>query len=197
MAVCLIVAPDVAVRERVARGVDAGFDVVCGVGPDEELTAVVEREQPDLVLVAADAGTLTAEGYAIPTWVATLEAVRRSAPDVAVLVVGAADGGPDDEHRVAGLALQRGAKGFLRAGEETGPRPFSARGRRPATTELSRRELDVLLGMTEGLSNSEIAASLVLAEDTVKTHARRLFRKLGAGDRADAVARGFRQGILQ
>ncbi len=55
----------------------------------------------------------------------------------------------------------------------------------------------MLLGMTEGLSNSEIAAALTLAEDTVKTHARRLFRKLGAGDRADAVARGFRQGILR
>ncbi|MEJ2869631.1 response regulator transcription factor [Actinomycetospora sp. OC33-EN08] len=192
MAVCLIVGPDADVRERVARALDPGFDVVCGVVPGDELPAAVERERPDLVLVAADAP----EGGAGPGWVAVLEAVRAAAPDVAVLVVGAPEGGPDDEHRVAGLALERGAKGFLRAGEETGPRPFSARGRRPATTELSRRELDVLLGMTEGLSNSEIAASLVLAEDTVKTHARRLFRKLGAGDRADAVARGFRQGIL-
>ncbi|WP_018331818.1 LuxR C-terminal-related transcriptional regulator [Actinomycetospora chiangmaiensis] len=189
MPVCLIVAPDAATRERVARGVDAGFDLVCGVGPDEELAAVLERERPDLVLVAADTqGPDTREA----DWIGVLDTVRTTAPDVAVLVVG----GPADEPRVAGLALERGAKGFLRAGEETGPRPFSARGRRPTTTELSRRELDVLLGMCDGLSNSEIAESLSLAEDTVKTHARRLFRKLGAGDRADAVARGFRQGIL-
>lgn len=187
MAVCLIVAPDAAARERVARGVDAGFDLVRGVGPGEELVAALERDRPDLVLVAADD-----DGSGVPGWIGVLDAVRTTAPDVAVLVVG----GPADEYRVAGEALDRGAKGFLRAGEETGPRPFSARGRRPATTELSRRELDVLLGMCEGLSNSEIAASLTLAEDTVKTHARRLFRKLGAGDRADAVARGFRQGIL-
>ncbi|MCD2188378.1 response regulator transcription factor [Actinomycetospora soli] len=187
MAVCLIVAPDAAARERVARGVEAGFDLVRGVGPGEDLVIALERERPDLVLVAADD-----DGSGMPAWIATLDTVRTTAPDVAVLVVG----GPSDEHRVAGQALDRGAKGFLRAGEETGPRPFSARGRRPATTELSRRELDVLLGMCEGLSNSEIAASLTLAEDTVKTHARRLFRKLGAGDRADAVARGFRQGIL-
>ncbi|HSK61922.1 MAG TPA: LuxR C-terminal-related transcriptional regulator, partial [Actinomycetospora sp.] len=75
--------------------------------------------------------------------------------------------------------------------------PSALPGARPTTTELSEREMDVLLGMTEGLSNAEIAAELVLAEDTVKTHARRLFRKLGAGDRADAVARGFRQGLLR
>lgn len=187
MPVCLIVAPDAVARERVAARVDAGFDVVRGVGPGEELAAVLERERPDLVLV--DAGPSPDDGA---DWIGVLDTVRTTAPDVAVLVVG----GPADEPRVAGLALERGAKGFLRAGEETGPRPFSARGHRPATTELSRRELDVLLGMCEGLSNSEIAASLSLAEDTVKTHARRLFRKLGAGDRADAVARGFRQGIL-
>ena len=36
----------------------------------------------------------------------------------------------------------------------------------------------------------------VLSEDTVKTHARRLFRKLGARDRAQAVAVGFRRGLV-
>ena len=130
------------------------------------------------------------------SWAAAVAAVREAAPDLAVLVAGPPDAGRDAEHQLAASALDLGARGFLRSGEEVGPRPFGA-GRRPSTAELSRRELDVLLGMTEGLSNSEIAAALTLAEDTVKTHARRLFRKLGAGDRADAVARGFRQGILR
>jgi DNA-binding NarL/FixJ family response regulator len=35
-----------------------------------------------------------------------------------------------------------------------------------------------------------------LSEDTIKTHARRLFRKLGVHDRAKAVAHGFRQGLV-
>ena len=46
--------------------------------------------------------------------------------------------------------------------------------------ELTRREMEVLIGMSHGRSNSQIGADLFLSEDTVKTHARRLFRKLGA-----------------
>jgi DNA-binding NarL/FixJ family response regulator len=50
--------------------------------------------------------------------------------------------------------------------------------------------------MSDGKSNAQIGRELFLSEDTVKTHARRLFRKLGAKDRAEAVAQGFRQGII-
>ena len=62
---------------------------------------------------------------------------------------------------------------------------------RPSLTE---RELQVLRGMADGKSNAEIGRELFVSEDTVKTHARRLFRKLGARDRAHAVASGFRAG---
>jgi DNA-binding NarL/FixJ family response regulator len=67
------------------------------------------------------------------------------------------------------------------------------RPRRPALTE---RELQVLHGMADGKSNAEIGRDLFVSEDTVKTHARRLFRKLGARDRAHAVASGFRSGLV-
>jgi DNA-binding NarL/FixJ family response regulator len=72
--------------------------------------------------------------------------------------------------------------------EQDGVRP-----RRPALTE---RELQVLRGMADGKSNAEIGRDLFVSEDTVKTHARRLFRKLGARDRAHAVAAGFRTGLV-
>lgn len=61
---------------------------------------------------------------------------------------------------------------------------------------LTKRELEVLAGMSNGRSNAQIGADLYLSEDTVKTHARRLFRKLGAADRAQAVAIGLRQGLI-
>ena len=80
-------------------------------------------------------------------------------------------------------------------GNETGvgvadPAPT---GRRLTLTE---RELQVLRGMADGKSNAEIGRELFVSEDTVKTHARRLFRKLGARDRAHAVAAGFRAGLV-
>lgn len=67
------------------------------------------------------------------------------------------------------------------------------------TTAVPRptvRELEVLRGMAAGLPNAEIGRQLYVSEDTVKTHARRLFRRLGANDRAHAVARGYQLGLL-
>jgi DNA-binding NarL/FixJ family response regulator len=69
--------------------------------------------------------------------------------------------------------------------------------REPAPVQLSMREMQVLTGMSQGKSNAQIGRELFLSEDTIKTHARRLFRKLGAKDRAEAVATGFRRGIMQ
>lgn len=62
---------------------------------------------------------------------------------------------------------------------------------------LTERELQVLRGMADGKSNAEIGRELFVSEDTVKTHARRLFRKLGARDRAHAVAAAFRAGLVK
>ncbi len=61
---------------------------------------------------------------------------------------------------------------------------------------LSRREGDVLSRLGDGLSNREIAASLIVGEETVKTHLRSIYRKLGVNDRAQAVGSALRRGIL-
>jgi DNA-binding NarL/FixJ family response regulator len=66
-----------------------------------------------------------------------------------------------------------------------------------AAPSLTEREMQVLTGMSRGRSNAEIGRELFLSEDTVKTHARRLFRKLNAADRAQAVALGFRWGLVR
>lgn len=73
-----------------------------------------------------------------------------------------------------------------------------ARRRTPSASPIAPtgRELEVLRAMSEGRSNAEIGSLLSLSEDTVKTHARRLYRKLGARDRAHAVAAGFRTGLI-
>ncbi|GAA2745768.1 response regulator transcription factor [Kitasatospora cinereorecta] len=63
-------------------------------------------------------------------------------------------------------------------------------------TSLSSREQDVLRLVAEGTSNREIAAALFVSEATVKTHLSHIFAKLGAKDRAAAVATAYRRGIL-
>ena len=68
--------------------------------------------------------------------------------------------------------------------------------RRVGALSVTERELQILRGMTDGYSNLEIARQLFVSEDTVKTHARRLFRKLGANDRAHAVALGMRYELV-
>lgn len=61
---------------------------------------------------------------------------------------------------------------------------------------LTDRELSVLRHVAEGLENAEIGRAMYLSVDTIKTHLRRLTRKLGAHNRAHAVALGYRQNLL-
>ena len=92
-----------------------------------------------------------------------------------------------------------GASSWSGAAPLAGSAPTTVRSTvRDATpaVALSMREMQVLTGMSQGKSNAQIGRELYLSEDTIKTHARRLFRKLGAKDRAEAVATGFRRGIM-
>jgi DNA-binding NarL/FixJ family response regulator len=61
---------------------------------------------------------------------------------------------------------------------------------------LTSRELEVLALVADGATNREAGARLHLSEATVKTHLLSVYSKLGVGDRASAVAEGFRRGLL-
>lgn len=61
---------------------------------------------------------------------------------------------------------------------------------------LTQRESDVLGLMVRGLSNRAIALRLSIGEDTVKTHARGIYRKLDVAERSQAVAVALREGIF-
>jgi LuxR family maltose regulon positive regulatory protein len=82
--------------------------------------------------------------------------------------------------------------------DETGAGPAATtRAARSRLAEpLSRRELEVLPLLAEGLTNDEIAARLYLSLHTVKAHARNIYGKLGVGSRTQAAARARALGLL-
>lgn len=135
-------------------------------------------------------------------------AIRQEHPAVRVIIITTYDA-DEDIHR----ALQAGAKSYLlkdmskeeivgtirdvHAGRATLPpniaEKLAARRRRP---QLSQREIEVLQLLTKGRSNKEIASGLCIAEDTVKSHLKALFAKLGVQDRTAAAIKAIQHGII-
>ncbi|NMO88924.1 response regulator transcription factor [Actinomycetospora sp. TBRC 11914] len=190
----------------------ADVDEIVTTADDDELLLRAGEGPTDLVVVGMPR---TADAADI------VRRIRVVAPATAVLVAGATE----DAGSVA-QALAAGAVGFLRweapralvrtlvevAGESSSGEdllPVTAAGpgddaRGPIRVDvsvqhalgLSVREVQVLIGVGRGLTNADIGRRLYLSAQTVKTHATRLFRKLGATDRAEAVGRAWALGLF-
>lgn len=179
------------------------------VAGGEELLARYTAHPADLVVI----GTQRSVASGVH---ATRHLLARH-PQAGVLVFGSGDD-PGDIALAIALAIAAGARGYLRwdasrpdlvavlahtliaraahpsaAHHSVLPTPTRTRA---GDSPLSERELQVLALMSQGKTNSQIGGELFLAHDTVKTHARRIFTKLGVKDRAEAVAHGLRRGYV-
>jgi two-component system, NarL family, response regulator LiaR len=74
--------------------------------------------------------------------------------------------------------------------------PFAVNEQRLQELAITKRELEILQLIADGLSNREIAEKLFVSENTVKTHSSRLFDKLSAKRRTQAVQRGKELGLI-
>jgi DNA-binding CsgD family transcriptional regulator len=87
-------------------------------------------------------------------------------------------------------ATRRLIADFARQGPPDRPRP-------EALAALTPRETEVLTLIARGQSNAEITRSLVLAEETVKTHVSRILAKLGLRDRVQPVVLAYESGLVR
>jgi DNA-binding NarL/FixJ family response regulator len=198
---------------RAVLSSDDGVQVVGDAADGREAVECTRRLRPDVVLM--DVRMPTMDGIT-----ATREIVA-AAPQSRILILTTFE---DDDY-VFG-ALSAGASGFLlkrtrpeqliaaigtiAAGESLlspsvtrtviqrmaqQPLPDPKAGRR--LRDLTPRERDVLELVARGLSNGEIATTLVVEESTVKTHMKRILAKLGLRDRVQAVILGYETGLVR
>ena len=191
----IVLAEDsVLLREGLIRLLtDSGFDVVAACGDAESFLRAVTAHRPDVVVVDVRMPpTFTDEG------VRAALVVREQYPDTAVLVLsqyveekyatelvaGRSRGvGYLLKDRVADVAefveaLRRVAAGGTALDPEVGSQLLSRARRRDPLERLTPRETEVLQLMAEGLSNTAIAASLVVTEGAVEKHVSSIFAKL-------------------
>ncbi|MDT8914252.1 response regulator transcription factor [Amycolatopsis sp. PS_44_ISF1] len=211
MSLRVVIADDQAVvREGLATllGLLPGVEVVGSAADGAAALELVAEHRPDVLLV--DLRMPRQDG------VETTGLVRARHPGTEVVVLTTY---ADDDSLLA--AFKAGARGFLTkdadaeaiaralrsaaAGQSTVDGELQRRLVEAATRRapvpaqevegLTTREVEVLRLIAAGLSNTEIARTLVVSEATVKTHVNHLFAKAGLRDRAQAVAFAYRSGI--
>jgi DNA-binding NarL/FixJ family response regulator len=128
-------------------------------------------------------GALLAAGTFALEWLEFRFLVRAHAAEAYVALVAAA---------FMGLGVWLGAKLFRRASAE----PFAANTLAQSALGITGRELEVLELLAAGQSNKEIARRLDVSPNTVKTHVTKLFGKLQARRRTEAILRARQLGMI-
>ena len=182
-------------------GAQEGFEVVGEATNGEQAVARALKLRPDVIVM--DLVMPKKDGIA-----ATAE-LREKLPTAKCLIL--TSFGTSEELK---SALEAGAAGILLKSTANGKLVSAIRkvatgksviaddvgqiiDEEPPIPELSTRQREILESLTRGLSNNEIALQLNISAESVKTHMTKLFEKLGAANRAEAVAIALKKHLLK
>ncbi|MGC2190741.1 MAG: response regulator transcription factor [Candidatus Dormiibacterota bacterium] len=182
------------VREGICAMLEAepDLEVVGDVADGQAAVELAIATRPDVVLMDVQMGGMDG--------IAALKLLRERLPSAKVVILTTFG---HENYLI--LSSRAGASGYLL--KDVGRDQLTDTIRRVAAGEvlmgagsesdpISPRELEVLECIAREMSNQEIARTLCISENTVKTHVSHLLNKLGASDRAGAVLRGWRQGLI-
>jgi NarL family two-component system response regulator LiaR len=167
------IVPDVALVDLIMPGMD-GIEVtrrIKAISPRTQVIVLTSYHEDEHIFPAIRAGALSYLLKDIDS-LELADAVRKAAAGEATM----------HSHVAARLVRELQAR-----------RPTAAP---PLTTSLTDREAEVLTLVAEGLSNTEIAARLVISENTVKSHVSNILSKLQLADRTQAAVYAWRKGLV-
>lgn len=194
---CLVADDHPALTSAVSQYLAADGFEVAGTAPDGlRALSLAAEEQPDVAVL----------DYRMPrlAGVELIAALRAAAPATRICVYTA-----DADEALVRDALEAGAAALVLKSSPLGDLARAlqivlaggsfvdrAVGTQAPQGQLTRRELDVLELLAEGLRNEEIGTRLGISQETVRTHLRKATERLGAATRTQAVATAVRMGLI-
>jgi DNA-binding NarL/FixJ family response regulator len=192
---------------RAALGTAEDVEIVGEASSGEEAVKVVNEVEPDVVFMDVRMPGMNG--------IEATRAIRQGNPDTRVILFTV-----DESRASIAEAIQAGVSGYLLkdvgVDELVSAARLALEGKaviHPTLTKafieevrlvdrkpeapLSRREIEILQRVAYGATTKEVADKLGISPHTVKTHLERIFEKLGANDRAQAVAIAIRQGLVE
>jgi DNA-binding NarL/FixJ family response regulator len=179
---------------------ESDIEIVADIDSGDKALSAFKAHLPDLVLMDLQLPGISG--------IEATQQILSSYPDARILIFSTF--ARDEEiHR----ALRAGALGYLQksasrpdllkairtvaSGQQSLPPDIASRLQiRLSRPDITPRELEILALVTRGNANKEIAATLGIAEDTVKQHVSRILQKLNVNDRAQATAESIRLGLI-
>jgi DNA-binding NarL/FixJ family response regulator len=191
-----------------ALDVEDGVEVVGEAGSGEQAIENAGDLKPDVVFMDVRMPGMGG--------IEAARAIRQASPDTKVILVTV-----DESRASISEAIQAGVSGYLLKDTSADELVNAARlavegkavihpqltrafieevqtaGKKGDAAALSRREKEILQKVAYGATTKEVAHDLGISPHTVKTHLERIFEKLGANDRAQAVAIAIRTGLVE